>query len=34
VAVSANGRILLMDRSRAPDLKKILDRLPPDVRAI
>lgn len=34
VAVAANGRVLLMARSRAPDLKAILERVPPAVRAI
>lgn len=34
VVVEANGRILIMARDRAPDLKAILDRLPPGVREI
>jgi mannose-1-phosphate guanylyltransferase len=32
VAVRANGRILIMPRTLAPDLKTVLDHLPPDVR--
>jgi len=32
VIVAANGRILVMDRARAADLKQTLDRLPPDLR--
>lgn len=32
VVVNANGRILVMPRSRAADLKTILDRLPGDVK--
>jgi mannose-1-phosphate guanylyltransferase len=32
VVVSANGRILVMPRSQAPNLKTILDRLPAEVR--
>lgn len=32
VVVAANGRILVMDRSRAGDLKRLLERLPPEVR--
>jgi len=34
VVVEANGRILVMDRSQAADLKRVLDRLPNDVRDI
>lgn len=34
VVVEANGRILIMDRRRAPDLKAILAQLPPNVREI
>ncbi len=34
VVVEANGRILIMDRSRAPDLKSILDQLPPQIREV
>ncbi len=32
VVVRANGRILVMSRARAADLKKVLDALPPEVR--
>lgn len=32
VVVAANGRILVLDRSRAADLKQVLDALPADVR--
>lgn len=32
VVVQANGRVLIMDRSRAADLKRILEALPPEVR--
>lgn len=32
VVVHANGRLLVMERARAADLKLILDRLPPNVR--
>ena len=32
VIVHANGRILVMPRQQAADLKTVLDRLPPDVR--
>jgi len=32
VVVEANGRILVLDRARAADLKQILARLPPEVR--
>ncbi len=32
VVVRAHGRILVMHRSRAADLKQVLDRLPPEVR--
>lgn len=34
VVVSANGRILVLDRARAADLKSILERLPPEVRTL
>ena len=34
VVVHANGRVLVMDRSRAPDLKRTLDALPPDLREL
>lgn len=34
VVVEANGRVLVMNRSRAGDLKTILDALPPDIREI
>jgi len=34
VVVEANGRILVLDRSRAADLKKVLERLPREVREI
>ncbi len=34
VVVHANGRTLVLHRSRAPDLKKVLDRLPEDVRIL
>lgn len=34
VVVEANGRILIMDRSRAADLKAILERLPPGIREV
>lgn len=34
VAVSANGRVLVMDRRRAADLKQVLEQLPSDVRGI
>lgn len=34
VAVEANGRILVMDRSRAGSLKAILEILPPDIREV
>lgn len=34
VIVHANGRTLVMHRSRAPDLKKILDQLPAPVREL
>jgi mannose-1-phosphate guanylyltransferase len=34
VVIHANGRLLVMDRSRAADLKRTLDRLPPDVREL
>lgn len=32
IVVQANGRVLVMPRDRAPDLKQLLDTLPPDVR--
>jgi mannose-1-phosphate guanylyltransferase len=32
IAVVANGRVLVISRSRAADLKRILESLPPDVR--
>ena len=32
IVIQANGRVLVMPRERAPDLKKLLDALPPDVR--
>jgi mannose-1-phosphate guanylyltransferase len=32
IVVQANGRVLVMPRERAPDLKHLLDTLPPDVR--
>jgi hypothetical protein len=32
VVVHANGRTLVMHRSKAADLKKVLDTLPADVR--
>ncbi len=34
VVVSANGRILVLDRARAAALKSVLDRLPPRIREI
>jgi hypothetical protein len=34
VVVHANGRILVMPRSQAADLKSLLDQLPPAVRDI
>jgi mannose-1-phosphate guanylyltransferase len=34
VIVHANGRILVMPRSQAADLKSLLDRLPPEVREL
>ena len=34
VVVHANGRVLVMDRARAPDLKRALDALPPGVREL
>jgi len=34
VVVHANGRILVMSRRRAAELKAILDQLPPEVRDI
>jgi mannose-1-phosphate guanylyltransferase len=32
VVVRANGRVLVMPRDRAPEMKQLLDALPPDVR--
>ncbi|HEX9893911.1 MAG TPA: sugar phosphate nucleotidyltransferase [Gemmatimonadales bacterium] len=32
IVVHANGRVLVLDRSRGPDLKRTLDVLPPEVR--
>lgn len=32
IAVVANGRVLVIERSRAADLKRILDALPPEIR--
>jgi mannose-1-phosphate guanylyltransferase len=32
IVVQANGRVLVMPRERAPQLKQLLDTLPPDVR--
>lgn len=32
IVVQANGRVLVMPRARAPDLKRLLDTLPPGVR--
>jgi mannose-1-phosphate guanylyltransferase len=32
IVVQANGRVLVMPRSRAPDMKRLLDSLPPAVR--
>ena len=34
VVVEANGRILVMHRSRTGDLKKVLEQLPPEVRDV
>lgn len=34
VVVEANGRILIIDRARAADLKRVLDQLPTDVREV
>ncbi len=34
VVVHANGRTLVLDRARAPELKQTLDALPADVRAL
>ncbi len=34
VVVEANGRILVMDRCRAPELKSILERLPSSIREV
>ena len=32
IVVVANGRVLVIRRSQAADLKRILDALPPDIR--
>jgi hypothetical protein len=34
VVVNANGRVLVLERSRAADLKATLDQLPPDVQRL
>jgi mannose-1-phosphate guanylyltransferase len=34
VVVVANGRILVLDRSRAGDLKKVLEAVPPEIREL
>jgi mannose-1-phosphate guanylyltransferase len=34
VVVVANGRILVLDRSRASDLKTVLEAIPPEVREL
>ncbi len=34
IVVEANGRLLVMDRSRAGDLKRTLEHLPPEVREL
>ncbi|HTC23562.1 MAG TPA: sugar phosphate nucleotidyltransferase [Gemmatimonadales bacterium] len=34
IVVQANGRVLVMSREHAPDLKRLLDALPPDVRDV
>jgi hypothetical protein len=34
VVVAANGRILVLDRSRAGDLKTVLEALPDDVKTL
>jgi len=34
IVVEANGRVLVMPRERAPDMKQLLDALPPDVRDV
>ena len=34
VVVAANGRVLVMDRARAADLKKCIDALPAEIREI
>ncbi len=34
VVVSANGRILVMSRSRADEIKRVLGRLPPEIREL
>lgn len=34
VVVQANGRILVLDRRQAADLKRVLERLPPEVRVL
>lgn len=34
VVVEANGRVLVMNRSRAADMKHLLDHLPPEIREV
>ncbi len=34
VVVTANGRVLVMDRARAADLKRVIDALPADIREL
>ena len=34
VVVAANGRVLVMDRSRAADLKRVIDALPAEIREL
>jgi mannose-1-phosphate guanylyltransferase len=34
VVVEANGRLLILDRTRAAEIKKTLDRLPPELREL
>jgi hypothetical protein len=34
VVIAANGRVLVLNRSNAPDLKRTLNALPPEVRDI
>ena len=34
IAVVANGRVLVIERARAADLKRILDSLPPEIRSL